>query len=108
RARTGRLLSPGVSVENQASTGTTVSYLLGLGAGQYVHIAVEPQGVPIVATLLDPARGLVADARDPEGGDAPLQVLAIADRSGVHELNLVLSGPPRRSGRYRLTMDRPR
>ncbi|HSS00786.1 MAG TPA: tetratricopeptide repeat protein, partial [Kofleriaceae bacterium] len=101
-------LLPGARIEGEAMVGTTVSHVFYARAGHYVHVTIESQGVPLVAAVLDPAGAIIAEARDPDGGDAPLRLSMIAERSGVHELQLVVPGKGRRSGHYRLTLDRPR
>ena len=101
-------VAPGATIEGAATPGRTLSHFLDVRSGQYVHITIEPQNVPIVATLLDPSGTVVAEARDPDGGDAPLRLSVIVERSGVHVLKLVVPGKGPRPGRYRLTLDPPR
>ncbi|HEY6178002.1 MAG TPA: hypothetical protein VIX73_26285, partial [Kofleriaceae bacterium] len=73
------LLAPGAALESDAATGRTELHRFAAGAGQYVHLVVEPRGVPIVATLLDPSRTAITEARDPEGGDAPVRLSVIVE-----------------------------
>jgi len=98
---------PGASLEGAAATGQLLSHALDVTAGHYVHLAVEPQGVSILATLVDPAGRVIAEDRDRDGGDGPLSLSAIAAQTGVHELKLVVPDKDKRSGRYRLTLDAP-
>ena len=96
-------VAAGTAVEGDATTGATVSHLLDVTAGQYVHLTIEPQGTPIVATLLDRSGTVITEAGDLKRGEAPLRLAAIVERSGAHELRLVAGGEHGRSGRYRLT-----
>ncbi len=101
-------VAPGAAVEGTAIAGRTLSHFLDFDSGQYVHLTLEPLGVAIVATLLDPSGTVVAEARDPDGGDGPVRLSVIVEHAGAYELRLAVPGPEGRSGRYRLRLDPPR
>ena len=105
---TGTLLRPGVAVDGDVTPGRARVYLLRLAKGQFVHVTLEPFDAGIVAAILDPSGSVLLEIQDPDGGDAPLSLSAIAVRSGVFQIKLAMAGRDTQSVRCRLVVDPPR
>ena len=102
---TPELLSPRTTVEGEVKPGVAARHHLEAAAGQYLRLVVEPPGLGLTATLLDPSGRIVAEVRTSGAEDAPLRIGTIAERSGLHELRLARPRPGPRPVSYRVTLE---
>jgi CHAT domain-containing protein/tetratricopeptide (TPR) repeat protein len=100
-----RLLSPRTAVEGEVKSGVPARHHVAAAAGQYLRLTVEPPGIAVTATLLDPAGKVVAEVRTGGAEDAPLRICAIVERSGLHELKLARPRPGAPPVSYRVTLE---
>jgi CHAT domain-containing protein len=101
QAQDATSLPTGVAIERDIATGQPHTYRLTLTAGDFVRITIQQQGADISATLIRPdgQKLLVVDtAREVFRPEA---VVAIADVSGVHPIEVRAT----RNGRYVIRLD---
>jgi CHAT domain-containing protein len=101
RVQDAASLTTGAAIERDIVTGQTHSYRLVLTAGDFVRITLEQQGADVSGALIRPdgQRILVVDtARE---AFRPETIVAIADVSGVHPIEVRAT----RNGRYVIRVD---
>jgi CHAT domain-containing protein/tetratricopeptide (TPR) repeat protein len=93
-------LMPGRPIQADLHGGETHSYRIRAGAGQFLHVSVEQQGIHVVLSLFAPDGQPVArtDMLTAEGGIEP--VSTIAATSGDFRLDITSSQSNAAPGRY--------
>src|SRR5260370_11391226 len=78
------LLRPGPGIERELRGGETQEFLIPARAGQFIHAAVEQQGIDAVVRLLAPggAEGALSDFPNSDLG--PEVVAVIAEATGEY------------------------
>ncbi len=102
----GTVLSPGREVVEDLADGEVRSYFIPLQANQFVRVLVAQLGVDVTVALYRPeGGGVLREVDGMNAGRGPEEILAIAERSGDHELLVKTSGS---GGRYRLAVEEVR
>lgn len=99
-----RLLEVGTSVEREIAHAQAHTYLIDLGAGQYLHLVVEQRGVNVAAALYAPDGKKLAEVDGPNGTQGPETVRLIAESAGRYRLQ-VLALEEGASGKYTVKIE---
>ena len=99
------LLEPGKAVERELAGGQKHGYVIAVSPGQYAGVTIEPQGIDVVARLLDAGGSLAAEAHSLEGH---VEIGLTADGSGTYRLEVEAEYPRARAGKYAIRLDKPR
>ncbi len=100
-----RPLVAGAAVERELAGDATHTYEITLGAGQFVHVVVEQQGLDAAVTVNGPDGTALAEVDSPNGMYGPERMVLIAESSGVFRLVVTpyrATGPV---GRYQIKIE---
>lgn len=74
---------------------------LDLGAGEFVHLVVDQQGVDLAIELRDPRERLLIRVDSPNGENGPEELVAIAGDPGAYRFEIAAPEGSPGAGRYR-------
>ncbi|MDX2029218.1 MAG: tetratricopeptide repeat protein, partial [Blastocatellia bacterium] len=98
-------LSLGVPVERQLAGAQTHAYPLPLTEGQFAQLSIQQSGVEVVASLLGPDGGKLAEFSESVGDHGVREIFVLARANGTHRLVVRLyknTAPP---ARYTIQLD---
>ncbi|MGB0033997.1 MAG: tetratricopeptide repeat protein, partial [Candidatus Acidiferrales bacterium] len=98
-------LEPGIAVEKALAGGETDSYEIEVGAGQFLHVVVDQEGISVVLALYGPDGEQIAGVDSLSGSYGLIKVSTICDSAGVYRLEIASREMKGHSGRYRVTVN---
>src|SRR6266404_1522426 len=84
--QTNQSLVPGATVEKNLSSGETESYAVLLGAGDFVSITIEQQGIDVALSVLAPDGHQVSQMDTPNGLWGKEKVAVLASLPGKYQI----------------------
>ena len=101
-----RTLDPDKPVEGELKGGSTHSYSVVLGAGQYLHVMVDQRGVDLVLTLRDPTGAMLSEMDVLQWPSDMEELSYEAANTGRYIVEVRAKGPSNNSGRYEVRIQR--
>ena len=103
--RDERLLALGKPIAAELGRGEAHTYRIRLERGQYLQVAVVPLGFEVALALTEPGGKRLAEAENPPGTPRPERILAIAETSGEHQVEVRSKASRATAGRYEVTVE---
>jgi tetratricopeptide (TPR) repeat protein len=88
--------------ERTLGSGETHDYRIKLKRGQFLRVLIEPQGVSLTTTLLDPKNNPITELEFRKDATETDPLIAVAEIKGEYRLRIQTS--EKASGRYRITV----
>jgi tetratricopeptide (TPR) repeat protein len=74
----------GETIKGRMAGGETQLFRIALGAGQYLRVVVEQQGIDVAVALVGPGQKRLLEIDSPNGNYGPEPVSAVAEESGEY------------------------
>src|SRR5688572_27712698 len=98
-------VAAGASIQKRIAAGEVHRYQLGLGAGQFLQIAVDERSIDVRMVLSGPDGGVIVEADTPNNSLDPERVLLVASAPGQYRLEIQSSPSGTASGSYSLQVE---
>lgn len=98
-------LGPNQSAESEIQPGAIQSYSIALRAGDFVRLRVEEKQLGVTITLLDPDAQEIATAGAPITAERVMRLSAIAERDGLHRVDIRPLKSNKSVARYALVIE---
>ncbi len=93
-------LEPGANIERELKGGEAHIFRLTLISGQFMQVVVNQKGIDVAVTLSGPDGKQMANVDNPNGQWGPEPVVAVAEISGTHRLEVRSPNKNAAAGRY--------
>jgi tetratricopeptide (TPR) repeat protein len=97
-------LAPHRPAERELGPGQTDIFTVYVAAGQFLHVAVEKEGVNAVVTLADPQGKVLVTADGPSDAFGREPASLIAESGGEYQVRVAKSPRSAETGRYRMEL----
>jgi CHAT domain-containing protein len=95
-------IGPGAIIERELKGGEAHIFRLNLAAGQFMRVLVNQKGIDVSVALFGPDGKQLADVDNPNGKWGPEPVVAVAEISGEHRLEVRSPNKNAGDGRYEI------
>jgi CHAT domain-containing protein/tetratricopeptide (TPR) repeat protein len=105
KSRSSALLRLSKPIKAKLAAGETRAFRLTVKAGQYLHIAIEQQGIDLAATLIAPDGKPVSESDHAKGKQGSETLSLMAEAAGVYRVDISAPKNDAPPGRFTITLD---
>lgn len=98
-------LVPGRTLSRRLVSDQVDSYQVTVGAGQFLQVVVNQQGIDIAMTVLDPVSNIAGRSVRPNLAGGPERIRIIAEASGCYRLDVRSLEKDSRGGKYEIRIE---
>jgi CHAT domain-containing protein/Tfp pilus assembly protein PilF len=95
----------GETFKGKMAGGETQLFRITLGAGQYLRVVVEQQGIDVAVALIAPGQKRLLEVDSPNGNYGPEPVSAIAEETGEHRIEVRLPDKKAAAGLFEIKVE---
>ncbi|HEX8129505.1 MAG TPA: CHAT domain-containing protein [Pyrinomonadaceae bacterium] len=95
----------GETIKGRMAGGETQLFRIALGAGQYLRVVVEQQGIDVAVALIAPGQKRLLEIDSPNGNYGPEPVSAVAEESGEHRIEVRLPDKKAAAGLFEIRVE---